>query len=122
MGAWFDCCNNTGLSHRQSNLGCSVSIALLARRNLIVEQLTEAQKHTRCEAELTLDWASFYDFGAIQAELGVAVHLEPRGLTGTSALPFKPRSLLAPLRGANGTLVEVVDSVPRAVASRAVLV
>ena len=36
MGMWFDCCNNTGLSHRQSNMGCAVSVALLARRRLIV--------------------------------------------------------------------------------------
>ncbi|KAL1528342.1 hypothetical protein AB1Y20_009696 [Prymnesium parvum] len=124
VGMWFDCCNNTGVSHRQSNLECAVGLAMLSRRSLIVEQLAEAPKHTRCPRRRTLEWDAFYDLDALHSELGVRLQLERPGLLGTSRLPFKPRSLLTPAHAAatNGTLVEVVNSVPRAVASLATLV
>ena len=124
VGAWFDCCNNTGLSHRQSNLACGVSVALLAKRTLLVEEHTQARKHTRCAQTLNLEWAALYDLDAIKAELGVSIRVQAEGFMGRLRLPFRPRQLLTPPQASNaaGALVEVVDSVPRAVDSRATLV
>lgn len=125
VDAWFDCCNNTGVSHRQSNLECAVSIARLAGRSLVVEQHTEAAKHTRCASRTLLDWRAFYSLDAIQTDLGVKVYLEPPGVVGSSRLPFRPRSLLARPRlyaPDRSLLVELVDSVPKALASSASLV
>ena len=118
-----DCCNTTGLSHRQSNLACAVSIAMLAGRVLLVEELPQAQKHTRCKQPLTLRWQSIYDLRAIRTENGVRIRTEEQGVLGSKPLSFQPRALLTPLDQMNvSTRVEVVDSVPRAVASRAALV
>ena len=127
VSAWFDCCNNTGLSHRQSNLACGVNLALRTGRSLVVEELPQAQKHVRRGATTRcpmthLAWSALYDLAAVQRDLGVRVR--PRaGLFPTGKLR-RAESLMTPRKalGRVSAPYEVVSTVADVLASRAQLV